>query len=74
MGFKLFKTDGGTDAILYTLTGGGIKPIHGAYFSGNDEFGWIICSWTKEGKYLVDSRRSALDVHKALKDGSLSEV
>ena len=54
-------TYSGTSVIIYTMTAGGDRPIHGAYLGDSKQNVWIPCAWTSSGK-LQEGRRSSLDI------------
>lgn len=50
MAFPTTTTRDGTKVRIYTLAGGGQRPIHGAWYDPElDE--WVPCSWLPGGKF-----------------------
>ena len=49
-----FRTRGGSLAVSFVESGGGDKPLIGAYYTGEE---WIACQWTKKGEYVPDDSR-----------------
>lgn len=70
MAFREIVSDGGCRIILYSTNGGGDKPIHGAYYTGSKEWGWIPTSWDKDGR-RASSHSSDLDIIKAVNEGKV---
>lgn len=60
MAFPTVKTVSGDLVVIYTVTGGGSHPIHGAYLGPNDE--WFLSSWTKDGYRFKVSAPHPLDI------------
>lgn len=51
---KEYKTRDGSRARIYATDGRGPWPIHGAIFE-NEGDGWVMNSWSSEGKVGLDS-------------------
>lgn len=60
-GYPLTKTVGGRPVIIYNIYSGGAYPVHGAYWSGDEDFQWVLSAWTLEGRKVAESR-SDLDL------------
>lgn len=71
MGFPIVVADGGATVIIYTAEGGGDYPIHGAYYSGDAESGWIPVAWQANGCLLRNGKHSGLNLTKALNAGKI---
>ena len=74
MGFPSIKSDGGVLCIIYSFSGGGKRPIHGAYYAGEEQ-GWVPLSWFTDGTYVSANSgiRSGLDITKAILDIRLGQ-
>ena len=72
MGFPTVQSDGGILCVIYSSSGGGKRPIHGAYYV-NEETGWVPLSWSADGLYLSADRRSSLDITVAMLQRSLEK-
>lgn len=55
-----FKSRNNTDLLIYNMDAGGSHPIHGAYWSGDEE-GWIPVTWSALGEQ-VEGRKMPLDI------------
>ena len=67
---KVRADDGNIWIIIYTNNGGGDRPIHGAYWSGES---WIMAQWDEKG-YKISSRKPcALDITQAVASGKISQ-
>lgn len=55
-----YKSRNFTSLRVYSFDAGGTMPIHGAYWSGEEE-GWIPISWHDDGR-VDKSRKSPLDL------------
>lgn len=69
MGFPVLKSDSGIKVCVYTTQAGGEFPIHGAYESSLGE--WIITAWRADGKWKPGCASAALDLCKAIAEGSI---
>ena len=54
-----FELRGGGEVRLYDGEGGGLKPVHGAYFNGHS---WVQASWDLYGYYREDGKECGLDL------------
>ena len=72
MEFPRVLSDGGDWCIIYTVSGKGPQPIHGAYWSG-DELGWLMTQWDKEGQ-RNPGNVSKLSISKAIQRGELHSL
>ena len=68
MDFPKVLTNGGDYAIIYTVSGGGPQPIHGAYWTKEE---WMITAWDKDGFRHSPECPSNLDITKIIKNGDL---
>lgn len=71
MGFVSARSDGERQVVVYTTEGGGEYPIHGAYYTGDPEHGWICMQWKRDGTLLNNGKSSALDIVKAINEGKI---
>ena len=72
MGFITIESDGGILITIYSTTGGGKRPIHGAYYA-DVENGWVPISWYPDGTYNLHDKPCALDIRKAINDKEIKE-
>lgn len=42
----------GYEVRIYATDGGGVHPVHGAYFNGRQ---WCLCVWRSSGSYCFDT-------------------
>ena len=70
MGFPTFESDGGIPIIVYTTSGGGARPIHGAYYA-DKKFGWMPITWSAEGYFL--KHPTSLNITKAISEGKVKK-
>lgn len=61
IGYPATVTVSGAEVLIYNVWGGGDYPVHGAYFSGGEEWEWVISAWTRDGKKVKDLQ-SPLDL------------
>lgn len=71
--FPKVRTDKGRWAIIYTADGGGERPIHGAYWSGESD-GWIVTQWASDGSRIGTTVQTELDIRSAVSQGKISET
>ena len=59
----LFETSTvtGRRVIIYNISAGGDRPIHGAYLADKTTDEWIQCSWGANGRFRENARTS-LDI------------
>lgn len=67
-GFPLIYSNGGIPITIYTTSGGGERPIHGAYKYGA---AWHPVTWGKDGVYHAQKQRGALDITNAITSGKI---
>lgn len=70
MEFPEVVTDGGSKVLIYTTNAGGEWPIHGAFNSGTDEYGWSVWAWRLEGRSF-NREEHVLDISKAIASGEI---
>lgn len=52
------QTRTGAPVIIYTDLAKGDRPIHGAYYTGED---WMVAAWGRDGRLFPD-KWTALDI------------
>ena len=62
MAFPQIKTDSGSICVIYSTSGGGEYPVHGAYYTGDNE--WIPIAWDSQGFRINPKSPTALDITK----------
>ena len=69
MDFPIIRSRAGNVVTVYTKTGGGMFPVHGAYLSRSaDANVWMPCTWTEEGFRRGDKKPVDLDIVEGLKE------
>ena len=70
MGFPIIESDGGISVIVYTFTGGGKFPIHGAYYVDANN-GWIPIHWGSDGTTFAPPH--PLNITRAINEGKVKK-
>lgn len=48
--YRATTTITGRKVLIYNRYAGGQYPIHGAYFSGEEDWKWVMHAWTIQGR------------------------
>ena len=58
---KKYKTRSGLDVIIYSVTGGGGYPVHGAWWNNVGKY-YLVDHWTEYGYNSSDNEESVTDL------------
>lgn len=56
-----YRSRNGTPLLIYNWAGGGVYSIHGAYYSGTEQDGWIPKAWREDGR-ILENGHTPLDI------------